>query len=207
MGNRAVIATEKKDIGIYLHWNGGRDSVEAFLEYCRLKGYRTPENDSYGWSRLAQVIGNFFGGTTSVGIGLYDTLDTDNFDNGVYIIRDWKVVGREFVRGFEQRQYVLKEMLIEINNHQPLEEQINPLFFEAEEVETKNLKVNDKVFVQNHNGEYELFNVVSLSDSVLKDNRIVNGTNVKGLPRIDKYGNGEDNINNYLREKSYRVVK
>ena len=31
MGNRAVITTEKKDLGIYLHWNGGRDSVEAFL--------------------------------------------------------------------------------------------------------------------------------------------------------------------------------
>ena len=26
MGNRAVITTEKKDLGIYLHWNGGRDS-------------------------------------------------------------------------------------------------------------------------------------------------------------------------------------
>ena len=33
MGNRAVITTRKdlKDIGIYLHWNGGRDSVEGFL--------------------------------------------------------------------------------------------------------------------------------------------------------------------------------
>ena len=34
MGNRAVIAsaTEKeKGIGIYVHWNGGVESVEAFL--------------------------------------------------------------------------------------------------------------------------------------------------------------------------------
>ena len=31
MGNRAVITTRKdlKDIGVYLHWNGGRDSVET----------------------------------------------------------------------------------------------------------------------------------------------------------------------------------
>ena len=37
MGNRAVITTRSKDIGVYLHWNGGRDSVEAFLKYCELK--------------------------------------------------------------------------------------------------------------------------------------------------------------------------
>ena len=47
MGNRAVITTkenfENNGIGIYLHWNGGRDSVEGFLEYCRRKGYRSPE--------------------------------------------------------------------------------------------------------------------------------------------------------------------
>ena len=32
MGNRAVITTSKKDLGLYLHWNGGRDSIEAFFE-------------------------------------------------------------------------------------------------------------------------------------------------------------------------------
>lgn len=58
-GNRAVITTEDKRIGVYIHWNGGRDSVEAFLKYCELKGYRKPEEDCYGWARLCQVIGNF----------------------------------------------------------------------------------------------------------------------------------------------------
>lgn len=40
MGNRAVITTSKskdvknsKDIGVYLHYNGGRDSVKAFLKH------------------------------------------------------------------------------------------------------------------------------------------------------------------------------
>ena len=37
MGNRAVITTKENmdnnGIGIYLHWNGGRDSVRAFLKY------------------------------------------------------------------------------------------------------------------------------------------------------------------------------
>lgn len=70
MGNRAVITASKdkdiqnsNDIGVYLHWNGGRDSVEAFLTYCKLRKFRAPDKDNYGWARLCQVISNFFGGT------------------------------------------------------------------------------------------------------------------------------------------------
>jgi len=125
MGNRAVITTEDKKIGIYLHWNGGRDSVEAFLKYCELQGQRSPDSDSYGWARLSQVIGNFFGGTTSIGIGPYETLDTDNFDNGTYIIKDWKIIGREFFEGEEQAEYTMQEMLEGINEKQPKEDQID----------------------------------------------------------------------------------
>jgi hypothetical protein len=51
MGNRAVITTTRErepknsnEIGIYLHWNGGRNSVEAFLTYCKLKGYCPPRS-------------------------------------------------------------------------------------------------------------------------------------------------------------------
>ena len=72
MGNRAVITTPKKDIGVYLHWNGSRNNIESFLAYCDMKGYRPPEIDEYGWARLCQVIGNTIGGTLSVGIGRYE---------------------------------------------------------------------------------------------------------------------------------------
>ena len=73
MGNRAVITTRKdlKDIGVYLHWNGGRDSVEGFLTYCKIKGYRPPEYDNYGWAYLCMTIGNFFGGE-----GFFNTVVT-----------------------------------------------------------------------------------------------------------------------------------
>ena len=124
MGNRAVITTEEKKIGVYLHWNGGRDSVEAFLKVCKDKGHRCPEDDSYGWARLCQVIANYFGGTNSVGINLYSRLDTDNWDNGVYIIKDWEIVGREFNRGPEQQEYALDEMVADILERQPAEELI-----------------------------------------------------------------------------------
>jgi len=119
MGNRAVITTRDKRIGVYLHWNGGRDSVEAFLKYCELQGFRCPEDDCYGFARLVQIIGNFFGGGLSLGIDEYDRLDTDNWDNGVYIIENWKIVDRLFMHGEEQENYDLKEMLKKIDEAQP----------------------------------------------------------------------------------------
>jgi hypothetical protein len=124
MGNRAVITTQDKQLGVYLHWNGGRDSVEAFLLYCKLKGYRCPENDSYGWARLCQVIGNFFGGEYSVGIDRYDRLDTDNGDNGTYIIKDWQIVGKEFEPLDELDIEQVKDMLLAINGSMPKLEKI-----------------------------------------------------------------------------------
>jgi len=126
MGNRAVIVTKKgwenkdNDLGVYLHWNGGRDSVEAFLTYCKLKGYRKPEEDCYGWSSLVSVCSNFFGCKgLSVGIDIIDRLDLNNYDNGVYIIEDWQIVGRAFLVNGEQNTYDLQEMLIEIDNSMP----------------------------------------------------------------------------------------
>ena len=128
MGNRAVITSrrnfENNGVGIYLHWNGGRDSVEGFLKYCEIKGYREPTSDCYGWARLTQVISNFFGGTTSIGVDTVDRLDCDNYDNGVYIIEGWNIVDREYFRGAEQDEYSLEEMLYAIDEKQPEEEQL-----------------------------------------------------------------------------------
>ena len=58
MGNRAVITTPERKVGLYVHWNGGRDTIEPLLRYCELKGYRDPAKDDYGWARMAQVLGN-----------------------------------------------------------------------------------------------------------------------------------------------------
>lgn len=128
MGNRAVITTEKNfnnnGVGVYLHWNGGRDSVEAFLTYCKLKQYREPETDNYGWARLCQVIGNFFGGDCSIGIDTVNRLDCDNYDNGVYFIENWKIVGRKYFNGIEQDEFRLIDMLVEIDEKQPKGEQL-----------------------------------------------------------------------------------
>lgn len=120
MGNRAVITTKEGKIGIYLHWNGGRDSVEAFLKYCEMQKFAKPEEDlTYSFARLTQVICNFFGGTGCCGIGPLNMLDCDNYDNGVYIIENWKIIGRDFFQGKKQNDYDIIEMLNVIDKAQP----------------------------------------------------------------------------------------
>lgn len=110
MGNRAVITTapySDDNVGIYLHWHGGRDSVEGFLKAARDLGYRTPESDpSYGLARLTGLICTFFGldDDTSIGIGQCAELDCDNGDNGTYLIGgNWEIVGRKYFDGDEQQ--------------------------------------------------------------------------------------------------------
>ena len=125
MGNRAVVTTRNKDVGVYLHWNGGRDSVEAFLTYCSLRHFRPPEEDGYGWARLCQVVGNFFGGGLSIGIDSLEKLDCDNKDNGVYIIENWKIVGREFFDDSEQNTHDRLEMLKAVNRQQPVKDRLS----------------------------------------------------------------------------------
>lgn len=88
MGNRAVVTVEGSKVGVYLHWNGGEDSITAFLRAAKDLEVRAPANgnESYFYARFTQIIGNFFGGTTSVGIDALENLDTDNGDNGTFVI-------------------------------------------------------------------------------------------------------------------------
>lgn len=149
MGNRAVIETKSRDIGVYLHWNGGRDSVAAFLLYCKLRGFRSPEYDSYGWARLCQVIGNFFGGGLSLGIDIPSRLDEDNGDHGVYIIENWNIVNRLYTRDrVEQNVHQLDEMLKAINDSQPESERLPDVFLDPEvddKIDPMDLVIGDQV--------------------------------------------------------------
>jgi len=101
MGNRAVIAASnstEQGLGIYLHWNGGIESVLAFLDTAKQLGYRSPVGDeSYGMARLCGLICLFGGLRNSTGVGINDLskLDCDNFDNGVFVVGDnWELVDR-----------------------------------------------------------------------------------------------------------------
>lgn len=130
MGNRAIITTQNdfdnNGIGVYVHWNGGYDSVSAFLKYCELRGFRPPEEDEYGWARLCQIIGNYFGGDLSVGIDMLNKLPLRNCDNGVYIIEKWKIIGRQYTYGKnEQMNYDICDMVCAINKAQPRKDRLN----------------------------------------------------------------------------------
>lgn len=208
MGNRAIIQTresyENNGIGIYLHWNGGRDSVEAFLKYCELKKYRPPETDSYGWARLCQVIGNFFGGVLSLGIDNFSKNAGEWQDNGTYIIENWQIVDRKCwdEHWGEQNEYDLTAMLLNINESQPVKEQLSREFILAPEVPTSELKIGDIVFIDTYNGEYEKHKVIGFTDNIpyFADN----------IPYVDLYDHDGDyswNSNNYIRTKTIRICK
>lgn len=206
MGNRAVITTEGRDLSLYLHWNGGRDSVEAFLRYCDLRGFRAPDADDYGWARLCQVIANFMGANgLSVGISRYTTDEReDPGDNGIYVIRGWEIVGRVYpYDGFrEQDEYPLDEMLRDIDAAQPADQQLGALL-DAEEVAVADVEVADLVYMQHVNGRYEAYPVEGIGDG-----RVVNGLDTSGVPYVRMYNGDEcaDNCNNYLRDATVRRV-
>lgn len=101
MGNRAVITastTKTTGVGIYVHYNGGLESVLAFLHVAKERGYRDPTYDTtYGMARLCGLICEFFDlkSSISVGIGQLKELDCDNRDNGVYVIgAGWTIKSR-----------------------------------------------------------------------------------------------------------------
>lgn len=155
MSNNCIIKPLNGSIGIYLHWNGGIDSVTAFLKYAELKGHRDfggDKADGYGIARLSQIIGNYFGGTLSIGITLVDENNTgDNYDNGIYVIDGWNIVERRTYRDFKDEfseDYNLTEFLIDIDKCQPESEQLGEEFIRAVEVPLNEVKIGDIVFFQ-----------------------------------------------------------
>lgn len=94
MGNRAYVVFESgedRSPAIYLHWNGGPESIYAFLD--AIKGYQADQHSpGYSCARFVQLVGNTLGGTLSLGLtcfGKYDELNCD--DNGLYVVTPAKV--------------------------------------------------------------------------------------------------------------------
>jgi hypothetical protein len=119
MGNRAVVTVKGSKVGLYLHWNGGRESVQAFLRAAKDLGVRDPVNDaSYFYSRFAQVVSNFFGGTTCVGLEALSELDCVNGDNGVFVVGEgFKILSgvRSTVANPKQYEQEVYEATMQVN--------------------------------------------------------------------------------------------
>jgi hypothetical protein len=94
MGNRAVITFSQHNTApcIYLHWNGGRASVEAFIKSAKHLGLHVCKNE-YDEHKvldlLAEMIATHFF-ESKVGMNVYrehyGRADKDNGDNGVYVL-------------------------------------------------------------------------------------------------------------------------
>ena len=108
MGNRAVIVNDcamcAEDKCIYLHWNGGKDSVTAFLRAAKELGMRFESNeDKLAFAEM--LAERFF--ECKVGLTVYfedyGRADTNNGDNGVFVVDDdFELVGRIYAPIQEQ---------------------------------------------------------------------------------------------------------
>lgn len=154
MGNRAIIQPQGKNIGVYLHWNGGRDSVEAFLKYCKLRDFR-PFEDGYGMARFIQVVANFFGGSLSIGIGEAATEeDLDWLDNGVYIVKGWDIVDRKVWEGYEEsNNYDVDDFVKEIDACQPESDRLGKDYFNSAPVQFNDIKEGKEYLVRSFEGD------------------------------------------------------
>ena len=219
MGNTGIIKGKGTDLGLYLHWNGGYDSVLAFTQYCKLKGYRSPEDDCYGLARLCQVITNFFGGGLSVGIlNMADAVHMSREiaadyggDNGIYEIENWNIVTHctstgVIAEAYESHEgYDLTEFLLHIDEAMPESEQLGKDFITADEVDVAELKAGDTVYIYRFDKGYEKHTVVGIAP----ENYFCNGF-VGGLPYVNLYGEDGDymqNGNNFIRTKTVRRLK
>jgi hypothetical protein len=114
MGNRAVITFDTHDKApcIYLHWNGGRASVDAFLAAAKHQGITLPDDMSitqakiHAMDALAKMIAERFF-NCEVGVNVYrqeyGKSDRDNWDNGTYVIDPyWDITQRLFQRNPEE---------------------------------------------------------------------------------------------------------
>ena len=147
MGNRAVVKPYNNHIGVYLHWNGGPESIDAFLTYCKLKKFREFE-DAYGLARFCQVVGNFFGGELSLGIEeAFEKKDyIGSLDNGIYEVRGWDVVDHITEENIEKTDlcpldtysYDNLDLVKAINASQPEKEQLDEDYLESEYKKLKN---------------------------------------------------------------------
>lgn len=218
MGNRAVITTKDRKLGVYVHWNGGRDTIQPLLKYCELKGYRPPSSDSYGWARLCQVLGNFFGGSNSVGISTYTTdRQMDPGDNGIYVIDGWEIVERlttdydsdfstsrmvAYPESQEQSEYDFDEMLKVFDESMPEAERLGA-YLDAEVIPVCELRLGDEVWMREIDGSVKAYPVVGFGTGM------VNGSDRTGVAYIKRYDHEGDyswSPNNYPHGDTCRIV-
>lgn len=143
MSNSAYISTEDKPLSIYLHWNGGLDSVIPFLRYVELQGYPSLEHSGAGYARLCQAIGNYMGGTCNIGLKAKAEAKPDH---GTYLVKGWKV-HKTTSNSFCDMD-CLQEGIEHLDNRQPKHMKLRDALEDEQYVIPRNVDetLNDKLF-------------------------------------------------------------
>jgi hypothetical protein len=141
MGNRALVVFAGKDMttcspAAYLHWNGGPESVYAFLAEMDRRHIRC-DDPSYECARFIQLVGEYFDveaiGTLSLGVRNGPELlngEVSNLwlaenwvgDNGLYLVRR-QFIGVPYVQRYNDYgrmmtdEEAVKEMLTARNHN------------------------------------------------------------------------------------------
>ena len=217
MGSRAIVRGVHSNLGVYLHYDGYYDSVRALTQYCKLKGYRSPEADSYGIARLAQVCGNFFGGGLSVGIEYLpdsmltaEIVESYQLNNGIYELKDWEISAHwnsDLVLAADETDpdFDYDGYLLEIDRRMPFREQLGADFIFGKEVPVKSLKIGDEVFIRSFE-EIEKFKV----EGIASPGTLVQGVDVGGLPYVNALKESKcigEYLAEYLRTDTVRIAK
>ena len=206
MSEAAVIRHVDQNMGVYILFCGNIDYVEMFLEYCKLKGYPTfVDYDGYGVARFCQVVGNYFGGTHSLGV-VEDTAQVWT-DFGEYIIKDWDYIGGAWYED-ERGSFNRNKILLDIDRAQPKDERLGRDFIlNTESVKLSDLKFGDKllVFVSDTTG-YRPYTVAGFGGEEL-----VAQESVLGIPYINDRAFGSSDYSlfrdNYLDKRVFRRIK
>jgi len=97
MGNRAVVRFNDEaanDVGVYLHWNGGPESIAGFLQAMVQRKWTRMD---YAPARFIQVVGEYFdsdGDDSGLSLGVYEyestkgMADYDNYEYQVDLMPD-----------------------------------------------------------------------------------------------------------------------
>ena len=101
MGNRAIIIFENEKStefspAVYLHWNGGPESVYQFLDELDYRKVRGADDLSYQTARFIQICGEFMDQDSYSGLSLgvesgprkFSELDQFTYgdDHGIYLV-------------------------------------------------------------------------------------------------------------------------
>lgn len=144
MGNSAVIVKQGSSEGVYLHWNGGRDSVEPIVWYAH--NFITDEEELQAIYNVCKWCG------LNPYRGKMELQDCDNGDNGVYIVEDGKIIGRVYNHGEEQDNYDFNEFVCSLNEEMPGYYRVDKNFLlqylASKEVNRKDVKDGDYLYVE-----------------------------------------------------------